>query len=447
MAPLEVAVIGSGIAGLSAAWLIARRHKVTVLERNEYAGGHSNTVDAGWPRGSIPVDTGFIVYNPPAYPNLTALFEHLKVPVKPAPMTFSVSLENGRYEYSGTGAGGLFGQPSNIVNPNHWRVLADVMRFFRTAQGKLEAAPDDMTLGAFLKAEGYSRAFADLHLVPMTAAIWSCPEAQALDYPAKAFVKFFANHGLLKVKNRPQWMTVDGGSREYVRRLVADGGFAVETGNAVTRIRRDGRVTVTLANGAYRRFDHVVIATHADEALALLADPDTQERALLSSFRYTENLAVLHGDRTFMPRRERVWSSWNALSEGGAGSRLYVTYWMNRLQTIPGPADFFVTLNPPRAPKATLASFDYTHPVMDVSALTAQKRLWTLQGRRNTWFCGAHFGAGFHEDGLQAGLAVAEDLAGVRRPWSVKDESGRIHRLARATPVATLPARLARTMR
>jgi predicted NAD/FAD-binding protein len=275
----------------------------------------------------------------------------------------------------------------------------------------------------------------------MTAAIWSCPEARALDYPAKSFVRFFANHGLLKVKNRPQWMTVDGGSREYVRRLVADGRFTVETGNAVTSVRRlPGSVSVTTADGRSRLFHHAVIAAHADETLAMLADADTDERSLLSSFGYTQNRAVFHTDPRLMPRRRHLWSSWNAISmEGGrrgSADALFVSYWMNRLQTLPGETDYFVTLNPPFAPAAgtEIAAFDYAHPVFDPAAIAAQKRIWSLQGRRNTWFCGAHFGAGFHEDGIQSGLAVAEDLSGDRRPWTVENESGRIHRLPVARP-------------
>jgi predicted NAD/FAD-binding protein len=439
---MEIAVIGSGIAGLSAAWLLSRRHRVTVIEKNGYAGGHSNTVEAGEGPGRLPVDTGFIVYNPPAYPNLTALFRHLGVPVKPAPMSFSVSLGDGAYEYSGSRAQGLFGQPANLASPRHWRVIADVWRFFRTAEAKLAGAPESMSLGEFLAAEGYSRAFADLHLVPMTAAIWSCPETRALDYPARSFVRFFANHGLLKVKNRPQWMTIEGGSREYVSRLVSDGGFTVETGAAATSLRRQqGAVHVTTADGRARRFDHAVVACHADEALALLADPDQHERALLSAFTYTRNRAVLHTDARLMPKRRRLWSSWNAISmnggRAGSGGGLFVSYWMNRLQTLPGATDWFVTLNPPvePAPGTIAAVFDYAHPVFDAAANAAQRRLWSLQGRRNTWFCGAHFGAGFHEDGIQSGLAVAEDLSGERRPWTVADESGRIHRLPVEPPV------------
>jgi predicted NAD/FAD-binding protein len=438
---MQIAVIGSGIAGLSAAWLLSRRHRVTVIEKNGYAGGHSNTVEAGEGTGRRAIDTGFIVYNPPAYPNLTALFGRLDVPVKPAPMSFSVSLGGGSYEYSGTGARGLFGQPSNLVNLRHWRVLADVWRFFRTAPAKLAAAPEDLTLGAFLTAEGYSRAFAELHLVPMTAAIWSCPEARALDYPARSFVRFFANHGLLKVKNRPQWMTVAGGAREYVRRLVADGGFAVETGAAVTSVRRrPGAVAVATADGRTRTFDHAVIAAHADEALAMLADADAGERSLLCAFTYTRNRAVLHTDPRLMPKRRNLWSSWNAISLNGGrgvpGDGLFVSYWMNRLQTLPGATDWFVTLNPPFEPVAgtAAASFDYAHPVFDAAAIAAQRRLWSLQGRRNTWFCGAHFGAGFHEDAIQSGLAAAEDISGERRPWTVADESGRIHRLPVSRP-------------
>lgn len=426
-----VAVIGSGISGLGAAWLLSRKYAVTLFERETRAGGHSNTVDAPTVGRPVPVDTGFIVYNEACYPNLVALFDHLSVPTAPSDMSFAVSLDGGRYEYSGSGVSGLFGQPSNILRPSHWRMTADVLRFFREARTLLDD-PDrcSLSLGDYLQANRYSRAFVDRHILPMAAAIWSTPSAEVMRFPAASFVRFFANHGLLQARNQPIWRTVVGGSREYVSRLLDDMDGSVALGAAVTSIRRSGDGVVVRAQGNEEPFDACVVATHADEALSLLADADHDERRLLGAFRYKANRAFLHRDCGQMPRRRRIWSSWNYLGSGAGNERtLSLTYWMNSLQPLGERCpDLFVTLNPARpiATDQVIASFDYAHPMYDTAAMAAQGELWRLQGRRNTWFAGSYFGYGFHEDGLQSGLAAAEDMGGVRRPWRVADESGRI---------------------
>lgn len=432
MQPLRIAVAGSGISGLGAAWLLSQRHDVTLFERESRIGGHSNTVDAPTAAGPVAVDTGFIVYNPVSYPNLIALFEHLDVPTAVSAMSFAVSLDDGGYEYSGTGLSGLFGQPSNLFRPSHFRMIHDTLRFFRQARMMLARQPSTgQTLGDFLSANNYSDAFVTCHILPMAAAIWSTPTAQVLAFPVLAFMRFFDSHGLLQATNQPQWRTVAGGSRMYIDRLQHAMRGRVERGTAVRSITRgpDG-VDIVHAKG-HERFDACVVATHADEALALLADPDPAECALLGAFRYTTNLAVLHTDTGFMPRRRRLWSSWNYLGRGtGRHAALSVSYWMNNLQPLAsGGTDLFVTLNPDReiARSHVIAAFDYTHPLFDQAALSAQRRLWTLQGQRRTWFCGSYFGYGFHEDGLQSGLAAAEAIGGVRRPWTVPGESGRIH--------------------
>ena len=424
--PLAVAVVGSGIAGLAASWLIKKRHGVTLYERAATLGGHCNTVDVPDANGNpVAVDTGFIVYNTVNYPNLVALFQELGVATHASDMSFAVSLDGGRLEYSGADLGGLFAQPANLVRPRFWAMLRDIVRFYRTAPTLLADEACDLTLGAYLDAGKFSRAFAEEHILPMGAAIWSSSLADMRRYPARNFVQFFENHGLLRLGRRPEWRTVTGGSRVYVARLAAalDGG--IERACHVRSVRRlPGGVEVADAGGRVRRFDHVVIAAHADEALGLLADADAEERRILGQFRYARNRAVLHSDPRFMPVRRRAWASWNYLGEGDGA--ICVTYWMNRLQKLPCRRDFFLTLNPPRPPGAVHASFEYDHPNFDSAASAAQRELWSLQGRRRTWFCGAHFGAGFHEDALQAGLAVAEALGGVRRPWSVANESGRI---------------------
>ncbi len=312
-------------------------------------------------------------------------------------------------------------------------MVRDILRFYNEAPSLL-ARPDaiSMTLGEYLGMAGYSAAFARDHILPMGAAIWSTTVDEMLAYPLATFVRFFQSHGLLKLAGRPQWRTVAGGSQEYVRRLTDRYGDRVQLSSGVKAIRRTaGRVYVIDDNGQTRGFDHVVIAAHADQALAMLSDADAEERRLLGSFVYTNNRAVLHRDARLMPRRRRVWSSWNFIgADDNEHAPLCVTYWMNRLQGLRSRDPIFVTLNPAIEPAANTvyAEFNYTHPLFDIKAMAAQDQLWTLQGRRNTWFCGSYFGYGFHEDGLQAGLAVAEELGGVRRPWILAEDSARIHR-------------------
>lgn len=425
---LRIAVVGSGISGLSAAWLLSHRHDVTLFERAHRLGGHSNTVAVDGPDGKVHVDTGFIVFNQETYPNLVALFEFLGVATSETEMSFSVSRHDGGLEYAGTSLATLFAQPSNAVRPGFWSMLRDLRRFYASAPSDLEeldAHPE--TLREYLDRRRYGERFRDDHLLPMAAAIWSGSPDRMLDYPAASFIRFYENHGLLKLSGRPRWRTVVGGSKVYVDHLAGRlSGRIARSAKVVGILRDPSGVEVRTADGSTTRFDHVVIATHADEALSLLGDAGDDERRLLGAFGYTRNSAVLHAGPAFMPLRRSVWSSWNYVERQGT----FVTYWMNRLQSLGESQPLFVTLNPPHAPPAgsVLHTEDYSHPVFDVAAISAQKQLWSLQGQRNTWYCGAYFGAGFHEDGLQAGLAVAEDLGGVRRPWWVRDESGRIVR-------------------
>ena len=430
---LNIAVIGTGIAGMSAAWLLNRGHRITVYERNARVGGHSNTVDALTERSITPVDTGFIVYNELNYPNLTALFDHLGVRTKESDMSFAASLNGGAMEYSGTDLNGLLGQRLNLVRPRFWRMIADLLRFYREAPSFLEEPGcEELSLGDYLRRGNYSESFATDHLLPMGAAVWSTTAREMRDYPAAAFIRFFQHHGLLLLKDRPQWRTVDGGSRQYVKRLTESYRHRIRFGGARSVRRLGSKVVVDDHQGNSEIYDHVVIATHADEAYRLLADPDPLEKRLLGGWRYTNNRAVLHSDTSLMPRRRRVWSSWNFI--GGQGEHsgdLCVTYWMNRLQSLDPSDPLFVTLNPVQepAPGRIIREFDYTHPYFDRAALAAQKELWSLQGHRGTWYCGSYFGYGFHEDALQSGLAVAEQLGGLRRPWRVENESSRINLL------------------
>lgn len=427
----RIAVIGAGIAGLSAAWLLGQAHEVVLIEAEPRLGGHANTVLVPGDGGAeTPVDTGFIVYNEKTYPNFVALLDHLGVATQPTEMSFAVSLDGGRLEYSGTGLSGLFAQPGNLANPRFWAMLRGLVRFYRDAtRDALTGSAAAMTLGEYLAAGDYGAAFRDDHLLPMAAAIWSAPCSEILSYPAQAFLRFHHNHGLLQLTDRPLWRTVTGGSADYVVRLRSRFRGSVRLGTPARQVRRSPNEVLVAGDGWSERFDQVVFATHADQTLALLADPDPLEASALGAFRYSRNRAVLHGDEALMPRRRRAWASWNHLGERvRPDAACAVTYWMNLLQDLPRQRPFFVTLNPPETLRAEtiLREEVYEHPIFDRAALAAQEHLWALQGARRSWFCGAYFGSGFHEDGLQSGLAVAEALGDVRRPWNVADESGRI---------------------
>jgi predicted NAD/FAD-binding protein len=427
---LKIAIVGTGISGLSAAWLLSKHHSVTVYERADRLGGHANTISASLGCRDIPVDTGFMVFNRSTYPNLTALFNHLEVPTETSDMSFAASLDDGAIEYSGSGLRGLFGQKINLVRPQFWSMLVDLLRFYRQASRDAYTLRDEtQSLGDYLAKGDYGNAFLNLHILPMASAIWSASPAEILAYPAASFIRFHANHGLLKLRGRPVWETVKGGSRIYIERLMRGFAGSIRLNARIVRVQRVAAgAAVTDSEGHREYYDHIVMATHANDALAALTDASSDERELLGAFRYSRNLAVLHTDAHFMPKRRAVWASWNFIGSGAAQDGCCVTYWMNRLQNLQTETEVFVTLNPPSLPRsATLLHVEtYAHPLFDAKAIAAQTKLWQLQGARNTWFCGAYFGAGFHEDGLQAGLAVAEQLGGVRRPWTVENESARI---------------------
>lgn len=417
---MKIAVVGSGIAGLSAAWLLRKTHEVTVFEADSRPGGHSNTVDVTLDGITAPVDTGFLVHNDRTYPNLIALFKLLGLDTTASDMSFSVKLPHLNLEWAGASLGTLFVQKRNLLRPGFWRMIRDILDFNRRATSLLaEVRGQRITLGELLAREGYSREFSDWYLLPMGAAIWSSPMDDMAAFPAETFIQFCLNHGLLQISDRPQWKTILGGSREYVKRLCADIGN-VRLGTPVRAVTRDGDAVLVTTDAGQERFDRVILATHSDQALALLQDADADEHALLAAVRYQPNTAYLHTDARLMPARRAAWSAWNYYT-GDAQNGSFpvaVSYWINQLQPLPFRQDVMVTLNPPTPPAAdkTIQVIEYAHPLLDQAAYAAQQRLPELQGRRQVYFCGAWTGYGFHEDGLKAGMAVAR-LLGAPIPW------------------------------
>ncbi len=407
----RIAVIGSGAAGLAAAWSLAKRHDVHLFEADDRLGGHAHTVDLNLDGGQIPVDTGFIVFNEINYPSLTQMFDALGIVTQKSQMSFSVSVENGRFEYSGRWPGGLLAQKRNLISPTYWRMLADIRRFYARAADDLAALErGKTTLDDYIADVGFASVFRDCHLLPMVGAIWSLPTEAAGTMPAAAVVRFFRAHGLLHLRNRPQWRTVTGGSRQYVRRLIDDFGGTLHQARPVKDIVPNGAgVALAVAGEGILNFDAVVIAAHGDQALKLLKSPDESQARVLGAFRYSTNTVVLHSDVRLMPHRRSAWAAWNFIETGG---RQGISYWMNCLQALPTGIPILVTLNPPVAPDPCLihGRYTYEHPIFDQDAIDAQGCLDGIQGKGNVWFCGSYFGYGFHEDAFASGLRTAARL-------------------------------------
>ncbi|MGL4727850.1 MAG: NAD(P)/FAD-dependent oxidoreductase [Bosea sp. (in: a-proteobacteria)] len=421
---MRIAVVGTGIAGNSAAWSLVTStdHDVTIFEKEPRIGGHSATIDIVHQGRNIAVDTGFIVYNELNYPNFVALLAHLGVANEASDMGFSVSSGGGKAEWAGRATrilDGLFARRRNIISLGHFNMIREMFRFNAAALADLAANRlGTITIDEYLKRGKYSARFREEYLVPMGAAIWSMPPARLAQFPAASFLAFFQNHRLLHW-NRPTWRTVTGGSRAYVEKLTAPFKDRIRQGVGVASIKRhDLGVVITDSAGNDEHFDHVIIAAHSDEALAMLPDASDAERDILGAIKYRPNDVWLHHDEALMPKRKAAWAAWNVLRANDPEADLTLTYWMNALQNIDRKHPVFVTLNPPVPPRAdkVFGRFNYSHPQFDAGAVSAQGRLSEIQGQRHTWFCGAWTGYGFHEDGLKSGLAAAAAL-GASVPW------------------------------
>jgi predicted NAD/FAD-binding protein len=412
---MRIAVVGSGISGLASAWLLANEHEVTLFEANDYLGGHTHTHDIELYGERHAVDSGFIVHNARHYPLLTLLFAELGVRTQPTTMSFSVRNEASGLEYNTTGLNALFCQRRNLWSPRFLGMLRDLLRFYREAPALLEQSGPGPSLGEYLRAQRYGAAFRDEHLVPMACALWSAPARNVLSFPAQFLVRFMANHNMLQLRARPMWRVVCGGSASYVRALRARWRVHERLGCAVHGVRRDGGGVTLASNAGVERFDQVVLACHSDQALALLDDADARERELLGAIEYQTNEVLLHTDATLLPRDPRAWAAWNALVPRRAPEACTVSYCMNLLQGIRSPQPFIITLNSTVAicESKILRRLVYAHPLYSAAAVAAQARRPEIQGRRRTWFAGAYWGWGFHEDGLRSALDVCRAL-GVR---------------------------------
>ncbi|MGA1026024.1 MAG: NAD(P)/FAD-dependent oxidoreductase [Lutimaribacter sp.] len=420
----KIAVIGAGISGMGAAHMLAQSHHVTLIEAEHRLGGHARTIIAG-KRGDQPVDTGFIVFNYANYPHLAALFAQLDVPVTKSNMSFAASLNGGGMEYALNSLDTLFAQRKNLLNPRFLRMIRDILHFNKNAL-RLSQADPSMTIAGLLQRLGTGDYFRDYYLLPFSGAIWSTPTQQIMDFPAHAMMRFFDNHALLSHTGQHQWYTVQGGSQSYVSRLEAAlraQGADIRLGAPVQAVRRHpAGVEVKLDGAEWENFDEVVFATHSDDSLRMLADPTAEERAALGAIAYQPNDIVLHADPTIMPKRRKVWASWNYTEQADKSlDRIDLTYWMNSLQPIPHDDPHFVTLNSTRPINEALIYDQVTlrHPVYDVAALAAQKQVQAFNGRNKTWFCGAWMKNGFHEDGLGSAVDVAERLNAIGNPQAV----------------------------
>tara|TARA_B100002052_G_C15841999_1_gene580578 strand:+ start:331 stop:1569 length:1239 start_codon:yes stop_codon:yes gene_type:complete len=412
---MKIAVIGSGISGLSAAHFLSKKHKVDLFEKNDHFGGHSYTVEV--PDNSnnkISIDLGFIVFNKINYPNLVKLFEKLKVNYEKSNMSFSVSVKNSNIEYSGTGMKGLFANKYNILNINFLRMVKDIFFFYNMADKMDKQNVINQTLGEFLKSKNVSNYFVKFHIIPMVSAIWSMSNEAVYEMPMPLFINFFQNHGLFKIKNRPQWYTVSGRSKTYVNKILNTINGEYFKNYKIKKVLRN-KNGIRLYYGSsseYFDYDNIVFAVHANEALEMINEPSNNEKEILKNFQYIKNIGYLHNDDHFMPDRKNIWSSWNSILDKNDPKRNCVTYWLNKLQNLKTKKNYFFTLNPFTSldQRKIIKKVEFAHPLFDNKTINAQKRLSEIQGVNHSWFCGSYFGYGFHEDGLNSGIDVSSKL-------------------------------------
>jgi predicted NAD/FAD-binding protein len=417
---MKIAIVGSGISGLSCAWLLNKKYDITLFEKNDYLGGHSNTASIKYDNKKIAVDTGFIVFNFRTYPNLKALFELLGVKIQKSNMSFGIKdLDNG-FEYSGNNLAGLFAQKKNFFNLRFLKMLRDIIKFNKSAIKLIESGEDlkSKTLDEFIIELKLGDYFKNYYLFPMAGAIWSCPLELIKNYPAKTFLQFFYNHGLLTITNQPQWYTVEGGSKEYVKKISKSFNDKIISNCNIVKSEKSGeKIILTDNEGKNYEFDHVIFASHADQTYQIISDKTKDEEEILSKVKYSKNIAVLHKDQNQMPKNKKAWASWVYLSKQKE-NKVSLSYWMNNLQNIDHEQPLFVTLNPIDKinKNDVFGKYEYEHPIFDNGAIKAQDNLDTIQGKRNIWFCGAWTKCGFHEDGLNSAIKIAQYF-GVETAW------------------------------
>ena len=406
---MKIAIIGSGISGLSAAYFLSKHHKVDLYEQNNHFGGHSYTYDIKEEEKIVPVDLGFIVFNELTYPNLINFFNELNVPFEKSNMSFSVSIKKTNIEYSGNGFNGIFANKLNLFNFNFLKMIKEIISFYNYAPSLLNNNIKEETLGNYLERSNFSKYFIEYHIIPMVAAIWSMPFSKAKEMPLKLFLNFFINHGLFRLKNRPQWYTVSNRSRAYVSKILENISGETFKNYKVNNIsRNDDNVRISIGN-EYLDYDYIVLACHADQSLNILEEPTVKEKEILKKFTYVSNGAFLHTDENLMPLRKKAWSSWNSITKDG---KTCVTYWLNKLQNLKTDKNYFLTLNPVEVidNSKIIKQEKFTHPYFNNENVNLQKDLHLLQGRKRTWFCGSYFGYGFHEDGLKSSIELIKNF-------------------------------------
>ena len=404
---MKIAVIGSGISGLSSAYYLSKHHKVDLYEQSDHFGGHSYTYDIKEEDKIVPVDLGFIVFNELTYPNLINFFNELNVPFEKSNMSFSVSVKNTNVEYGGSGFNAIFANKLNLLNLKFLKMIREIISFYNHAPSLLQNNIEDKTLGDYLRRSKLSKYFIEYHIIPMVAAIWSMPFSKAKEMPLKLFLNFFINHGLFRLKNRPQWFTVTNRSRNYVKKILEKISGEIFKNYKINNIsRNDDNVRVSIGN-EYLDYDQVVLACHADQSLKILNDPSAKEKEILNKFTYVSNRAFLHTDENLMPSRKKAWSSWNSITKD---NRTCITYWLNKLQNLKTNKNYFLTLNPVVEVEENkiIKQEKFTHPYFNNENVSLQKDLHLLQGKKRTWFCGSYFGYGFHEDGLKSSIDLVK---------------------------------------